>query len=412
VKRNSVLALLAVLVLLLLGYWFWGRSAQESVGDVAVDSAQTEATTAISEEPAISEESAEEVAVSQESTDEAADTTDTASSDAAPTEADASGTTDQGDTLQEATDTLQKMAEIAALPEGDQDADGPVLPTFDIVRVEKDGSAVMAGRAESGSLVSVIDNGDSLESVQASGDGQWVVALLSPLKPGDHELGLLSKLENGDVLVSEQVVVVSVPYPSVADSDAGGVASQAGQADTAAEPLVVLASRSGDEPSRILQDSQGAGEGLASGTLVLESVDYDERGNALIAGKSEPGAHILVYLDDQLIGETRADDQGLWQISPDVEIAVGLHRLRVDQLDINGALVARVETPFSRAEVLAALSEETQVVVQPGNSLWRIARRVYGEGIRYSVIYQANAELIQDPDLIYPGQIFVVPPTE
>jgi nucleoid-associated protein YgaU len=387
VKRNSFLALLAVLVLLLLGYWFWGRSAQDSVGDVAVDSAQTEATT--------------------ESTDEAADTTDTASSDAG-----SSGAAEEDKTLQEATDTLEKAAEIAALPEGDQDADGPVLPTFDIVRVEKDGSAVMAGRAESGSLVSVIDNGNSLESVQASGDGQWVVALLSPLKPGDHELGLQSKLENGDVLVSEQVVVVSVPYPSAADSAAGGVASQDGQADTAAEPLVVLASRSGDEPSRILQDSQGAGEGLASGTLVLESVDYDERGKAVIAGKSEPGAHILVYLDDQLIGETRADDQGLWQISPDVEIAVGLHRLRVDQLDVNGALVARVETPFSRAEVLAALSEETQVVVQPGNSLWRIARRIYGEGIRYSVIYQANADMIQDPDLIYPGQIFVVPPTE
>jgi len=51
------------------------------------------------------------------------------------------------------------------------------------------------------------------------------------------------------------------------------------------------------------------------------------------------------------------------------------------------------------------------VIVQPGNSLWRIARRVYGEGIRYSVIYRANQERIGDPDLIYPGQIFIVPST-
>ena len=49
------------------------------------------------------------------------------------------------------------------------------------------------------------------------------------------------------------------------------------------------------------------------------------------------------------------------------------------------------------------------VFVQPGNSLWRISRAVYGEGTRYTVIYAANAEQIRDPDLIYPGQIFDVP---
>ena len=45
------------------------------------------------------------------------------------------------------------------------------------------------------------------------------------------------------------------------------------------------------------------------------------------------------------------------------------------------------------------------------NSLWRISRRVYGAGLRYSVIYQANRDRIRDPNLIYPGQIFVVPTT-
>jgi nucleoid-associated protein YgaU len=49
------------------------------------------------------------------------------------------------------------------------------------------------------------------------------------------------------------------------------------------------------------------------------------------------------------------------------------------------------------------------VVVQPGASLWRIARRTYGDGIRFSLIYEANQTQIRDPDLIYPGQIFTVP---
>jgi nucleoid-associated protein YgaU len=47
----------------------------------------------------------------------------------------------------------------------------------------------------------------------------------------------------------------------------------------------------------------------------------------------------------------------------------------------------------------------------PGNSLWRLARRSYGRGIRYVEIYQANRSQIRDPNLIYPGQVLAVPAT-
>jgi nucleoid-associated protein YgaU len=56
-----------------------------------------------------------------------------------------------------------------------------------------------------------------------------------------------------------------------------------------------------------------------------------------------------------------------------------------------------------------ALAKDQTFIVQPGNSLWRIARRSYGEGLRYTVIYDANKDQIRDPDLIYPGQVFVLP---
>jgi nucleoid-associated protein YgaU len=73
-------------------------------------------------------------------------------------------------------------------------------------------------------------------------------------------------------------------------------------------------------------------------------------------------------------------------------------------------VVQRVELPFSRAEPASeGPAPVDRIVVQPGNSLWRIARRVYGEGIRYTVIYQANRQMIRDPNLIYPGQVFEVP---
>jgi LysM repeat protein len=52
------------------------------------------------------------------------------------------------------------------------------------------------------------------------------------------------------------------------------------------------------------------------------------------------------------------------------------------------------------------------VVVQPGANLWRIARRAYGRGVRYTVIYAANRDQIRDPRLIFPGQVFAVPGPE
>ena len=74
-----------------------------------------------------------------------------------------------------------------------------------------------------------------------------------------------------------------------------------------------------------------------------------------------------------------------------------------------GKVTARIEAPFTRSEPLKKFRSDTFVVVQPGNSLWLIARRELGGGIRYSVIYAANKHQIKDPDLIYPGQILAVP---
>ena len=47
--------------------------------------------------------------------------------------------------------------------------------------------------------------------------------------------------------------------------------------------------------------------------------------------------------------------------------------------------------------------------VSRGDSLWRLSRDTYGAGTRYAVIYKANREQIRNPNLIYPGQIFVLP---
>ncbi|WP_152613737.1 LysM peptidoglycan-binding domain-containing protein, partial [Inquilinus limosus] len=127
------------------------------------------------------------------------------------------------------------------------------------------------------------------------------------------------------------------------------------------------------------------------------------------AAAAEAGATVRLYLDNRPIGEGGMDPRGRFRIRAAEAIAPGVYRLRADQLDAAGKVTARAETPFQRAAPAEIAVAEGRVVVQPGNSLWRIARRVYGEGPRYTVIYQANQEQIRDPDLIYPGQIFTVP---
>src|SRR5262249_8922505 len=51
----------------------------------------------------------------------------------------------------------------------------------------------------------------------------------------------------------------------------------------------------------------------------------------------------------------------------------------------------------------------TTTTVSRGDSLWRLSQLSYGAGTRYAVIYKANRAQIRNPNLIYPGQVFVLP---
>lgn len=294
-------------------------------------------------------------------------------------------------------------------------ADGIRPPSFDVVRVEKTGEAVIAGQAPPGSDVTILDNSQALGTLVPEPTGAWVFIPDRPLAPGTHDLSLIARLDDGRELRSEESVVILVPEPEVAvaavtgQSDDGGGTSSASQQD---EALVVVVPGAKGEASTVLQQPGPAeGEGIGDGELVLRSIDYDDAGNAVISGSGPVGARVIAYLDGRLIGAATIDESGQWTVHPRDPIAPGLHRLRIDQLGADGGVVARVESPFSRADQADTdLSlREGSVVVQPGNSLWRIARRVYGEGVRYSVIYEANLGQIRDPDLIYPGQIFALP---
>ena len=110
------------------------------------------------------------------------------------------------------------------------------------------------------------------------------------------------------------------------------------------------------------------------------------------------------------MGDATADPTGRWAFAPTAKMAPGDHRLRIDQLTATGQVATRIEQPFQRAAISAKdIAEGQVVVVQPRQNLWRIARAAYGQGVRYTVIFEANRDQIRDPNLIFPGQVFTVP---
>ena len=344
-----------------------------------------------------------------------------------PEQAEAAGEASGATQIVRATTSGAEVVESATEPSGTETAALPpqeapvvVIPRFDVVRVEPSGDAVIAGIAAPNSTVILLDGDTPIAQVTADVTGSWVIVLDEPLSPGDHQLSLRAEEPGGGVRLSDTIVVVSVPAPAVvAAAETEGSAATTGttaaqepgaEPPVAALPLAVLVPREGEGASQILQQPT-EGEGLGDQELVLDAVDYNATGFVVISGRADPGARVIIYLDDKAIGYGVAGDDGRWQVSPTHPVSPGLHRLRVDQVDAAGTVLARVATMFAREELTEGFPQNRFVIVQPGNSLWRIARRTYGEGIRYSVIYQANQGQIRDPDLIYPGQIFVVPTT-
>ncbi len=270
-----------------------------------------------------------------------------------------------------------------------------VPPSFDVVRISRNCAAVFAGRALPGAVVVVKSGARELGRVTADGRGEWVLVPDLALEKGNQEFTLESQFGNQDVVKAEASVVAVVPE---CDPNASGE-----------QAIAVLTPLKG--ASRLLQGPAPGPLDPARKGLSLDSVEYDQDGNLILSGRAQPGATVQVYLNNAPIGVATADANGKWTLRPTEKVEPGIYSMRVDQVEQAGGKVAsRLELPFQRASPEEVKLAEGSVVVQPGNSLWRIARRVYGDGPKYTEIYQANRGQIKDPDLIYPGQIFAVPP--
>lgn len=373
-------------------------------------------------------------------------------------------------------------------------------PTFDTVRIEADGTALIAGHSLPGAAIRILLGKEVIAETEADGRGNFVAFLTVP--PGAEPRVLSLVAVNGGIeLASAQTIIVapvSAPVvvaeaapaqPAAAPATEAGTETQAtseslpaatGSNESApvvaasSEPAVAPASESTasttqqttateqtagvapsvatepvatiepaaaatsapDAPTAetappvLLADASGVkviqagGEADAEVALAvaLDTITYDADGNVVLAGRGKGGGSVQIYLDNSSIASASVSANGTWQTTL-TDVASGVYTLRVDEIGQDGQVVSRIETPFKREEaekVAEVLKEETanpdfQVAmrtVQPGNTLWAIARERYGEGIMYVMVFEANRDRIRNPDLIYPGQVFVLPTAE
>ncbi len=101
----------------------------------------------------------------------------------------------------EAADTVSAPPVAASSPSPGGPSTGAGQPSVDVVRIEPDGAAVIAGRAAPGTELILLDNGAPIGTVTADAYGEWVFIATSPLPRGAHDFGLVVMEVRGGVSV-------------------------------------------------------------------------------------------------------------------------------------------------------------------------------------------------------------------
>lgn len=262
-----------------------------------------------------------------------------------------------------------------------------------------------------------------------------------------------TKLAQSDVFNDEARVVADVTGVEMAKTDVQDV-------QAVSEPVEVTIPNETPvvAPTVMVADDTGVKILQSAAPITGVSIDaitYDPDGAVFASGRGMIGTTVRLYLSNAPLTETSVGVDGQWRAKMDVD--AGIYSLRADMLDATGKVLSRVEIPFKREDVAVlerlaqgaahsatvelnqksdaqnksvetegqgdvaqTLTAETapqgapqprinSVTVQPGNTLWGIASKTYGDGFLFARVFRANVAQIRDPDLIYPGQVFVLP---
>ena len=167
--------------------------------------------------------------------------------------------------------------------------------------------------------------------------------------------------------------------------------------------------------------------------MIFKTADYVDTGAATgtvtLSGIADPGAKISIFSDNALIAEAKADRDGSWRVVVQKKLGTGQHNFRAEQGGAGAGTLARTAMvtiervepkpeppkaqPVAAAPPTVAAAEKKEsagtYIIRRGDTLWAIAKRYLGSGLRYTSIFQDNRKVIRNPNLIHPQQELNVP---
>ena len=292
-------------------------------------------------------------------------------------------------------------------------------PAFDIVNVDPSGEAVIAGRAAPNEKVELRDGGKTVAEATADASGQFVI-IPPALAPGDHSLSLAASVDKGQLAISSPVAV-SVPA----------------QVAKAAAPAA-RANPNGPAPSALGMRTLATPAPVAGSRVAIQSVDADAAGGLVARGSAEPNAVVRLSLNQADLAEAKTQSDGRWSLTIQRGMSPGGYVLHADEIGHGDAgVVASADTPFDYPEAAAPTSPTAPIAastspeqssapspadpvvgsiqtkrVVTGHTLWALSQSYYGDPTRYPAIVEANRAQIRNPNVIFPGQVFVVPKSD
>jgi len=263
----------------------------------------------------------------------------------------------------------------------------------------------------------------TLAQVGASVAGGAVSESVAPID-APVETPLESPIEAPDVTVAQALAETLTPAPDPTPTEPS-IVSDVTQVTPAnpSTPAILAITQDGID---VIQPAVAADTPpVVMSNVALDAITYEPSGDVILRGRAigQGGdGFVQVYINNAPVSRLLIDANGTWRGNlPDVK--TGVYTLRIDEIDAAGDVVSRIETPFRRedpVDVIAAMAYDVANpnftvatrTVQPGATLWAIAEERYGSGILYLKVFEANRDRIRDPDLIYPGQVFTVPPPD
>lgn len=257
--------------------------------------------------------------------------------------------------------------------------DTSTAPSFDIVRIEKEGHIIIAGRWLPHQNISIVVNGKIVATERTDSAGEFVYAPVKAFEAGNYTISLLGA---DPAIKSEDKVFVYV-------SEAG-----------AENSVSLLMTRDG---STLLQSPSM----LRDGDLSVSKIDYLDNGRIVVTGDALPRLRVSLSLNDKYMGFARVSDHHHFGLGADIgELESGKeYKLAVRLHDGDGRTVATVNHDFVMPEMTG--DDDTFYTVRRGDCLWIIARNFLRRGILFSIIAERNN--IENPDLIYPKQLLQIP---